>query len=201
MFNEHLNLILQGETVEIPQFNFFIGKREWVGNKIKLPENGVLIVEGIHGLNPILTAQVDDKYKFKIYISALTQLNLDNHNRIVTTDVRKLRRIVRDVLSRGHGAEETLKMWPKIKRGEGKNIFVYQEEADVMFNSTLVYELSVLKKYALTELEKIKADSPVYEEAKRLKELLKFFREIDKDRVPYNSILKEFTGGSIFYKY
>ena len=161
----------------------------------------MLIIEGIHGLNPILTSNVEDKNKFKIYISALTQLNLDNHNRIVTTDVRRIRRIVRDVLSRGHGAEDTLKMWPKIKRGEGKNIFVYQEEADAMFNSTLVYEFSVLKKYALQELDKIKVDSPVYEEAKRLKLFLGFFKEIDRDLVPQNSILREFIGGSIFYKY
>ena len=201
LFNKHLNLILQGEEVEIPEFNFIKGEREWLGKKVKLPANGVIIVEGIHGLNPILTSHIDEKYKFRIYISALTQLNLDNHNRITTTDVRKIRRIVRDQLSRGHGAEDTLKMWHKIKRGEQKNIFVYQEEADVMFNSTLVYELCVLKKYALQELDKIKEDSIVYDEAKRLKGLLNFFREIDKDIVPQNSILREFIGGSIFYKY
>ena len=201
LFNKHLNLILQGEEVEIPEFNFIKGEREWVGKKVKLPSNGVIIVEGIHGLNPILTAHIDEKYKFRVYISALTQLNLDNHNRITTTDVRRIRRIVRDQLSRGHGAEDTLKMWHKIKRGEEKNIFVYQEEADVMFNSTLVYELCVLKKYALEELNKIKADSIVYDEAKRLKALLGFFREVDKNVVPENSILREFIGGSIFYKY
>ena len=127
LFNKHLNLILQGEKVEVPQFNFIKGEREWTGKKVKLPQNGVIIVEGIHGLNPILTSHIDEKYKFKIYISALTQLNLDNHNRITTTDVRRVRRIVRDQLSRGHGAEDTLKMWHKIKRGEEKNIFVYQE--------------------------------------------------------------------------
>lgn len=201
LFNKHLNLLLQGEEVEIPEFNFIKGEREWVGKKMKLPKNGVIIVEGIHALNPTLTSHIDEKYKFKIYISALTQLNLDNHNRITTTDVRRVRRIVRDQLSRGHGAEDTLKMWHKIKRGEQKNIFVYQEEADVMFNSTLVYELCVLKKYALQELEKIKEDSIVYEEAKRLKEFLGFFREVDKNIVPPNSILREFIGGSIFYKY
>ena len=201
LFNQHLNLILQGEEVEIPEFNFIKGEREWVGKKVKLPQNGVIIVEGIHGLNPTLTSHIDEKYKFKIYISALTQLNLDNHNRITTTDVRRIRRIVRDQLSRGHGAEDTLKMWHKIKRGEQKNIFVYQEEADVMFNSTLVYELCVLKKYALQELDKIKEDSIVYDEAKRLKSFLGFFREVDKNLVPENSILREFIGGSIFYKY
>ena len=160
-----------------------------------------MIIEGIHGLNPILTSEIDDKYKFKIYISALTQLNLDNHNRISTTDVRRIRRIVRDHLSRGHEAEDTLKMWPKIKRGEQKNIFVYQEEADVMFNSTLVYELCVLKKAALEELNKIDEDNTIYNEAKRLKSFLGFFKEIDYDLVPQNSILREFIGGSIFYKY
>lgn len=201
LFNKHLNLILQGEKVEVPQFNFIKGEREWTGKKVKLPQNGVIIVEGIHGLNPILTSHIDEKYKFKIYISALTQLNLDNHNRITTTDVRRVRRIVRDQLSRGHGAEDTLKMWHKIKRGEEKNIFVYQDEADIMFNSTLVYELCVLKKYALKELEKVKEDSSVYEEANRLKVFLGFFREIDIDIVPENSILREFVGGSIFYKY
>lgn len=201
LFNEQLREILKGNEVEIPTFNFLKGKREWIGNKIKLPQNGVVIIEGIHGLNPILTSEIEDKYKFKIYISALTQLNLDNHNRIATTDVRRIRRIVRDHLSRGHEAEDTLKMWPKIKRGEQKNIFVYQEEADVMFNSTLVYELCVLKKAALEELNKIGEDNTIYNEAKRLKSFLGFFKEIDCDLVPQNSILREFIGGSIFYKY
>ena len=201
LFNEQLREILNGNEVEVPTFNFLTGKREWIGNKIKLPQNGVVIIEGIHGLNPILTSEIEDKYKFKIYISALTQLNLDNHNRISTTDVRRIRRIVRDHLSRGHEAEDTLKMWPKIRRGEQKNIFVYQEEADVMFNSTLVYELCVLKKLALEELNKIEEDNTIYNEAKRLKSFLGFFKEIDYDLVPQNSILREFIGGSIFYKY
>ena len=201
LFNNHLTRLLNGEKVEIPSFNFKKGEREWVGNIKELPEKGVLIIEGIHGLNPILTSSIDDKNKFKIYISALTQLNLDNHNRISTTDVRKIRRIVRDSLSRGYGAEVTLRMWPSIRRGEEKNIFVYQEEADVMFNSTLVYELCVLKRYALEELEKIPANSPVYLEACRLKSFLGFFKDVDKDIVLANSILREFIGGSIFYKY
>lgn len=201
LFNEQLRDILKGDEVEIPTFNFLSGKREWIGNKIKLPQNGVVIIEGIHGLNPILTSEIEDKYKFKIYISALTQLNLDNHNRIATTDVRRIRRIVRDHLSRGHEAEDTLKMWPKIKIGEQKNIFVYQEEADVMFNSTLVYELCVLKKAALEELNKIDESNPIYNEARRLRSFLGFFKEIDESLVPQNSILREFIGGSIFYKY
>lgn len=201
LFNSNLSGLLKGEEVEIPSFNFKKGEREWVGHKLTLPSNGILLIEGIHGLNPILTSSILDKQKFKIYISALTQLNLDNHNRIATTDIRRVRRIVRDYLSRGYGAEETLKMWPSIRRGEERNIFVFQEEADVMFNSTLVYELCVLKKYALEELDKISPDSSVYLEASRLKSFLGFFKEIDKDYVPMNSILREFIGGSVFYKY
>ncbi len=201
LFNSHLSKLLEGEEIEIPSFNFRKGAREWVGNKLKLPNNGIILIEGIHGLNPILTNSILDKQKFRIYISALTQLNLDNHNRIATTDIRRVRRIVRDFLSRGYGAEETLKMWPSIRRGEEKNIFVFQEEADVMFNSTLVYELCVLKKYALDELEKIKPDSKVYLLASRLKAFLGFFKELDKEYVPTNSILRVFIGGSDFYKY
>ncbi|WP_143316658.1 nucleoside kinase [Clostridium sp. HBUAS56017] len=201
LFNENLKGLLKGEEVEIPSYNFRTGTREWSGNKIKLPQNGVIIIEGIHGLNPILTSEIEDKNKFKIYISALTQLNIDNHNRIATTDVRKIRRIVRDYLSRGYGAEDTLNMWSSIKKGEKEYIFIYQEEADVMFNSTLVYELSVLKSYAIKELDKIKHGSPSYNEAVRLKSFLNFFKEIKFEDVPENSILREFIGGSCFYKY
>ena len=201
LFNKDLNLLLLGEEAEIPNFNFKTGKREWQGNKIKMPANGVLIVEGIHGLNEILTASIAMDNKFKIYISPLTQLNLDDHNRISTTDVRMTRRIVRDYLSRGYGVEDTLKMWPSVKRGEEKNIFVFQEQADAMFNSNVVYELCVLKKFALAELNKIGPESPVYYEASRLKSFLNFFVDVDKDLVPDNSIIREFTGGSCFYKY
>jgi len=201
LFNKDLELLLQGKETEIPSFNFKTGKREWLGNKIKIPENGVMIVEGIHGLNEILTSSIPKSSKFKIYISPLTQLNLDDHNRIATTDVRMTRRIVRDYLSRGYGVEETLKMWPSIKRGEEKNIFVFQEQADVMFNSSSVYELCVLKKFALAELSKIGEESPVYFQASRLRSFLNFFKDVDKDLVPDNSIIREFTGGSCFYKY
>ncbi|AVP62947.1 AAA family ATPase [Clostridium botulinum] len=201
LFNENLKRILKGEAVEIPTFNFKKGKREYNGKKIKLPKNGILIVEGIHGLNPILTREINDKNKFKIYISALTQLNIDNHNRVSTTDVRIIRRLVRDYLSRGYGGEETLKMWPSIKRGEDRNIFVFQENADVMFNSTIVYELCILKKYALAELNKIDKDSTVYYDALKLKSFLNFFKEVDMSLVPDNSILREFIGGSCFYEY
>lgn len=201
LFNEHLNRLLKGEEVEIPTFNFKVGKREWLGNTLKVPNNGILVVEGIHGLNEKLTSTIPKENKFKIYISALTQLNIDNHNRIATTDVRKIRRIVRDYLSRGYAAEETLAMWPSIKRGEEKNIFVFQEEADIMFNSTLVYELCILKKYALEQLSSVKSSSSVYYEALRLRSFLKFFKDLDGKYVPDNSILREFIGGSCFYKY
>ena len=200
-FKEQMKELFEGKEVEIPIFNFLTGYREKSGIKVKMPKNGILIIEGIHGLNPILTSSLDENNIFKVYISALTQLNLDNHNRISTSDVRRVRRIVRDSLSRGKNAEETLLMWPSIKKGEEKNIFVYQEEADIMFNSTLVYELCVLKKKALEELDKVGADSSVYDEVKRLKAFLGFFDEIDKGLVPENSILREFIGGSIFYKY
>ena len=200
-FKDQMKELFEGKEVEIPIFNFLTGYREKSGSKVKMPKNGILIIEGIHGLNPILTSSLDENNIFKIYISALTQLNLDNHNRISTADVRRVRRIVRDSLSRGKNAEETLLMWPSIKKGEEKNIFVYQEEADVMFNSTLVYELKKKKKKALEELDKVGADSSVYDEVKRLKAFLGFFDEIDKGLVPENSILREFIGGSIFYKY
>lgn len=203
LFNENLEALMKGKEIELPSYNFITGKREWLGHKLKLPNKGVVIIEGIHGLNPQLTSTINESSKFKIYISALTQLNLDSHNRIPTTDVRKVRRMVRDFLSRGYGAKQTLEMWPSIKRGEEKNIFIYQEEADVMFNSTLVYELAVLKKYALEELNKIQPEdnAEVYYEASRLKKLLGFFDDIDKIKVPENSILREFIGGSCFYKY
>ncbi|MEY7999257.1 nucleoside kinase [Clostridium sp. Mt-5] len=198
LFNEHLETLMEGKEIEIPVFNFKKGAREWVGKRVKLPCNGVIVIEGIHGLNEVLTSAIPRKNKFKIYISALTQLNVDNHNRIATTDVRIIRRIVRDYHFRGYSGEDTLKMWPSIKRGEEKNIFVFQENADVMFNSTLVYELCVLKNYALEELEKIKSSSPVYYESLRLRSFLHFFKEVDKKFVPRNSILREFMGGNEF---
>ncbi|GAA0728045.1 nucleoside kinase [Clostridium malenominatum] len=199
LFNKHLQDILKGEEVEIPSYNFITGKREWRGHKVKLPANGILIVEGIHGLNEILTSSIAPENKFKIYISALTQLNLDSHNRIATTDVRIIRRIVRDSLFRGYSAEDTLNMWPSIRRGEEKNIFVFQENAHVMFNSTLVYELCVLRQYALKELNKITPSSPVYHEGLRLISFLNFFKDLDMKHVPDNSILREFVGGSWFH--
>ena len=201
LLNKDLSSLMDGKEIEMPTYNFKTGQREWTGNKVKLPDNGVMVIEGIHGLNPKLISNKLSGNVYKIYISALTQLNIDDHNRISTTDSRKVRRIVRDSLSRGYGAEETLKMWPSIRRGEKRNIFVYQEEADSIFNSTLVYELGVLKPFALKELEKIPNESPVYAEALRLKAFLNFFKEIDTSEVPKNSILREFIGGSCFYEY
>ncbi|MDP4089409.1 MAG: nucleoside kinase [Bacillota bacterium] len=201
LFNRHLNELLEGREVEIPSFNFKTGSREWNGEKLSIPRNGLIVIEGIHGLNDLLTSTIPQENKFKIYISALTQLNLDDHNRIATTDVRIIRRIVRDYLSRGYGGEQTLMMWPSIRRGEERNIFTFQEECDVMFNSTLVYELCVLKRFALEELAKIKDDSPVSYDAGKLRSFLNFFKEVDTALVPENSILREFIGGSCFYKY
>ncbi len=157
--------------------------------------------EGIHGLNERLTSSIPKENKFKVYVSCLTQLNIDNHNRVATSDVREIRRIVRDSLARETGAEETLAMWDSVRRGEEKYIFPYQEDADVLFNSNLVYELGVLKRYAIRELIRIKPDSEYYEEAKRLIKLLYCFVDIDIKYIPDDSILKEFIGDSIFYKY
>jgi uridine kinase len=201
LFNENLKDLMEGKEVILPTFDFKKGERVWSESATKLPENAIIIIEGIHGLNELLTSSIPKNKKFKIYISALTQLNLDDHNRISTTDVRMIRRIVRDYLSRGYGGETTLSMWDSVRKGEEKNIFIFQEEADAMFNSTLVYELCILKKYALIELDKIKSDSPVYSESLRLKSFLSFFKEVDVDCVPENSILREFVGGSCFYKY
>lgn len=199
LFNRDLSILMEEKEVQLPTFDFKTGTKKWNGKKVSLPENGLIVIEGIHGLNEKLTSSIPKENKFKIYISALTQLNLDNHTRISTTDVRIIRRIVRDHLFRGYSAEDTLKMWPSVKRGEEKNIFVFQENADVMFNSTLVYELCVLKKYALKELRKIKKSSSVYCEAVRLINFLKFFKNLDGKYVPENSILREFIGGSCFY--
>lgn len=201
LFNKTIKSILQGKDTAIPTFNFKEGKKEWLGNTIMLPENGLILIEGIHGLNEKMTSTIDKSQKFKIYINCLTQLNIDNHNRIHTTDVRMLRRMVRDSLTRGYSAEATMSMWPSVRRGERKNIYVFEDESDVMFNSNLVYELCVLKKFALKELNKIEKNSPYYNEAVRLESFLNLFREIDTELVPDNSLLKEFIGGSCFYDY
>ncbi len=198
-FNKDLAKLLSGEEVELPTFNFQTGEREYNGHKMIIQPDQPIIIEGIHGLNEKLTAAIPKKDKFKIYISALTQLNIDDHNRIPTTDIRLLRRIVRDNRYRGHNAQKTIDMWPSVRRGESRNIFPFQEDADVMFNSALMYELAVLKKHAEPLLEAIGSDEPESVEAKRLLKFLSYFESIENDNlIPYSSILKEFIGGSGF---
>lgn len=200
LFNEQLTRLIQGQEVEIPYYNFEKGVREYHGTKVKLGPDQLIIVEGIHGLNEKLTAMIPKRNKFKIYISALTQLNIDNHNRIPTTDTRLIRRMIRDYHFRGTPVEQTLSMWPSVRRGEERNIFPFQEQADVMFNSALIYELAVLKPYILPLLEEFKEDHPFYTEVNRLKKFLKYFVELESDEIPNNSILREFIGGSCFHK-
>lgn len=196
LFNEQLMAIIQGKKVNLPSYNFKLGKREYLGRTVQIGPEQPIIIEGIHGLNERLTAAVPRDRKFKIYISALTVLNLDRHNRIPTTDVRVLRRIVRDSQFRGHDAATTLRLWPLVRRGEEKNIFPFQEEADIMFNSALVYELAVLKPYAEPLLEKIDETMPEFIAAKRLLKFLEGFVPLKDVEIPCTSILKEFVGGS-----
>ncbi|NLZ43336.1 MAG: nucleoside kinase [Clostridia bacterium] len=199
LFNEHLALLILGEEIEIPRFNFLTGKREFRGEKLKIAPDQPVIIEGIHGLNERLTAVVPKDRKFKIYVSALTQLNLDDHNRIPTTDNRLIRRIVRDSRFRSHGAAATLRLWPLVRRGEELNIFPFQEEADAMFNSNLIYELAVLKPYIEPLLAEVTPDSPEYSEAERLLRFLSYFLPLSCREVPGNSLLREFIGGSCFF--
>lgn len=198
LFNEHLTKLIQGVEVEIPFFNFKTGRREYRGRKVKVKPDQPIIIEGIHGLNEKLTPAIPRGKKFKIYISALTQLNIDDHNRIPTTDARFIRRLVRDSQFRSHDALTTIRLWPKVRRGEERNIFPFQEEADVMFNSHLVYELAVLKNYAEPLLKAIDENRPEYCEAKRLLTFLSFFLPLDDHEIPNNSIIREFIGNSCF---
>ena len=197
-FNEDMVRLLNGETVPMPTFDFIDGKREYRGNVMALKDNDVFVIEGIHGLNPKMSERLPDDSKFKIYISALTQLNVDEHNRIATTDGRLIRRIVRDARTRGHSAEKTIAMWDSVRRGEENNIFPYQEEADAMFNSALIYELSVIKPHVEPLLFAIPRDSKEYQEAKRLLKFLDYFLGVSSENIPNNSILREFVGGSCF---
>ncbi len=199
LFNEDMNRLLAGERVELPKFNFKLGKREYHGNYKKLGPEDVLVIEGIHGLNPATTRSMPDENKFKIYISALTSLNIDEHNRIPTTDGRLLRRIARDARTRGTSAKNSIAMWPSVRRGEENYIFPYQESADEMFNSVLIYELAVLKQYVEPLLFGIRKGEPEYYEAKRLLKFLEYFQGIDSQNVPANSICREFIGGSCFH--
>ena len=198
LFNKHLKKLLNGEEVEIPEFDFTVGTKKYNGNKLKLSDDEVLVIEGIHCLNDRLTSQIEKKYKYKIYISALTVLNLDRHNRVSTTDTRLLRRIVRDYQFRGYSAIHTLSTWPNVTKGEEKNIFPYQEEADKIFNTSLIYELNALKPVAMPLLKSISRDYKEYAEANRLINILKYFREIPNSYVPTNSLLKEFLGGGAY---
>ena len=198
LFNEDMNRLLKGEAVDMPSFNFKTGKREYRGRKLTLGVDDILVIEGIHGLNDRLSQLIPPEHKFKIYISALTQLNIDEHNPLSTTDERLIRRIVRDARTRGTNAMETIAMWPSVRKGERENIFPFQEQADVMFNSALVYELAVLKVYAEPLLFGIERDCPEYLEAKRLLKLLDYFLPMPADGIPNNSLLREFVGGSCF---
>ncbi len=198
LLNEDLLALLQGEKVEIPTFNFLTGRREYRGNYIQVDREHPIIIEGIHSLNDRLTEFIPENNKFKIYISALTQINIDRHNRIPTTDNRLLRRMVRDNFFRNRSAASTLEWWPAVRKGEEMNIFPFQENADVMFNSGIVYELAILKKYATPLLKQITPEDEYYYQAERLLELLDCFLPMDEDAVPGNSILREFIGGSIF---
>lgn len=198
LFNKHMTELLEGQEVELPTYNFKTGKREYRGDTKQLGEHDILVIEGIHCLNDAMTYQLPKENKYKIYISALTQLNIDEHNRIPTTDGRLLRRMVRDARTRGTSAKNTIAMWPSVRRGEEENIFPYQEDADVMFNSALIYELAVLKQYAEPVLFGIEKDCEEYIEAKRLLKFLDYFVGIGSEHVPGNSLLKEFIGGGSF---
>lgn len=198
LFNHDMNALLRGERVEMPCFNFVTGKREYRGKVRQLGENDILVIEGIHCLNDALSYSLPKENKFKIYISALTSLNIDEHNRIPTTDGRLIRRIVRDARTRGTSAKQTIAMWSSVRRGEENYIFPYQEDADIMFNSALIYELAVLKMYAEPLLFGIGKDEPEYQEAKRLLKFLDYFVGIPNDSVPVNSLLREFIGGGCF---
>lgn len=197
-FNKDMTSLLKGERVEIPRFNFAEGKREYKGDFLQLGKEDVLVLEGIHGLNDKLSHTLPKENKYRVYISALTQLNIDEHNRIPTTDGRLIRRMVRDNRTRGLSAKETIAMWASVRRGEDENIFPFQEEADAMFNSALIYELAVLKNYAEPILFQIEKGCPEYYEATRLLKFLDYFIGVPSDNVPNNSILREFVGGGCF---
>lgn len=197
-FNQDMNDLLAGRTVELPRYNFVTGEREYKGDFLTLGPEDILVIEGIHCLNDKMSEGLPKESKFKIYISALTQLNIDEHNRVPTTDGRLLRRMVRDARTRGASAQDTIRMWPSVRKGEEENIFPYQEQADVMFNSALVYELAVLKQYAEPLLFGIPRECEEYLEAKRLLKFLDYFLGVSSEDIPKNSILREFIGGSCF---
>jgi uridine kinase len=197
-FNDDLNALLRGETISVPTFNFTTGKQEKKGNFLKMNSDNVLVIEGIHGLNPTLTSHIPDEKKFLIYVSALTSISLDNHNWISTTDNRLIRRIVRDYRYRGYSAIDTISRWPSVRAGEEKWIFPYQENADVMFNSAMLYELAALRRYAEPILHQVPKDVAEYSEAYRLLRFLSYFNYINDKELPPTSLLREFMGGSSF---
>lgn len=198
LFNKQMNQLLAGEEIELPYYNFETGQREFRGNRISLKPDDILVIEGIHGLNPELTKMIPEEQKFKIYISALTTLSLDDHNWIPTTDNRLLRRIVRDYNYRGYSAKETIHRWANVREGEEKWIFPYQENADAMFNSALLFEIPVIKKYAEPILLEVPCDCDEYAEAFRLLKFLRYFINVPDNEVPMTSVLREFVGGSSF---
>ena len=200
LFNKHLTRLLDGDKVELPEYNFVLGKREYKGNHLQIGKDDIIIIEGLHGLNDDLTMSIDRSLKYKVYISALTQLNIDNHNRIHTSDTRKLRRIVRDNKYRGNNAAVTLKMWKQIGEGEEKYVFPYQDDANYVINSALIYELSVLKIYAEPLLFNVDEADESYPEALRLINFLRNFLPIPSEGVPSDSVIREFIGGSAFFK-
>ena len=198
LLTKHINQLLDGEEIDVPSYNFITGKREYHGHKLKIGEKDVLVMEGIHGLNGTLTNEIPEDAKYRIYVSALNQINLDEHNRIPSSDGRLLRRIVRDAMTRGNDARETISRWDSVRKGEEDNIFPYQEEADVMFNSAQIYEIAVLKQYAEPLLFAVPKDCPEYQEAKRLLKFLEYFLNIPSEAIPKTSLLREFIGGSCF---
>ncbi len=198
LFNSQLTNLLKGNVVEIPTFDFAQGKKIFNGNKLCLKDNSILILEGIHGLNPLLTEMIDDKYKYRVFVSALTQISIDNQNPIPTTDNRLIRRIVRDYRYRGYSALDTLSRWQSVRKGEEEWIFPYQEKADIMFNSALLCELGILKYYADPLLREVPENRPEYAEAVRLLKFLSYFKNIPEKDIPPTSILREFFGGSSF---
>jgi len=198
MFNDHLNRLIHGEEIDMPRYNFISGKREFLGRKLKMKNNSVLVIEGIHGLNPKLTPQIEADMKFKVYVSALTSISIDNLNRVATTDNRLIRRIVRDYRTRGNNATDTLRRWESVRRGEDKHIFPNQEQADMIFNSSLFYELAVLKDYVRPLLREVPDTTHEFGEARRLLKFLDLFTAMDGKEIPPTSILREFIGGSAF---
>jgi uridine kinase len=200
LFNGQLLALIAGQEVTLSRYNFKTGKREW-GRTLSISDEHVILVEGIHGLNPALVPSIPPEQIYRIYVSALTQLNIDHHNRVSTSDTRLLRRIVRDAANRGYSAQETIQMWEKVRRGEGRNIFPFQENADAMFNSALVYELAVLKPFAEPLLRQVEPGTMEYVEVKRLLAFLDWFLPCAPDLIPDNSILREFIGGSILYDF